>query len=1513
MLQQSRGLSCGPPDEGSRTQQGTSYSTSSRVDSFPSIPDDELCDGCDKKDPGLAYCNVCNVNLCPACWPVQTPHRKQRLAAGKVKHEKTDLALARKIRNVLLPTNDIQALTQLHEDDAQTAWFGIERPRDGDVPIFEDYGRYDYLLSATVEAWRAKNAQIGRDGRTPSLVSFVGQSGAGKSSLIKLLIDLRLTGQASWPTPVVGGTGVIDPTSEDVHLYADPVTAISEAPIFFADCEGLSGGEREPMSAKLKRQLKKNGSGSNRLPMPISERELGWADTNSLRSREFAVTNLYPRLLYTFSDVIVFVLKNPRVVESVLEQLVTWAAAALEMSSNQPVLPHVIIVLNASENDIDESQWDSDTATLSVLESLSRTVFKNATFKKYAQFWRERQRQIENVEQLILSYYSSIRVVRIPTHGRPPLIQAQIGSLYTGITEACEIARDRKAELRMLLDAEELQSYLQCAFDHFATSLDRPFDFVQASFSNSPIPLDFGGNILKLAIKLMHIWFDKRDTRHIFQELSYMVASCIMLDCARQKKRGTARDIFPLYLAHLDAALENFCEGHWPCEYVQSTSELRCVNVKSGHGSKGHQTANGKIIAVGEYISTWSYETLHEEFIGNSYYRLDELLELLKKKKAHGDDEMSVAADIDRDDVMTWFYRHVSVEGKWQGYNSHSVCFCCLSEPPEHSLPCGHVLCTPCAKTYGRQHSKTEVDIQKCPLDVRPARVYQPWRIHFKPKSAGVRVLTLDGGGIRGIVELEILRSLEEALGNGLRIQNFFDLVVGTSTGGLVALGLVSRNWSVSTCINNFTALCKKAFTRRFGGNMPFVGWLVDNINHSKYETTPLQEALQEAFSDDQYLFGGQRLDQNWSSPVKVAVTATSSSSSPVVLANYNRRCEGKLSYQFQRPEGIENELKIWEAARATPAAPRYFRPFVHEESKQIYMDGALYHNNPVRVADAEWKLIWSGGPTTHPDIMLSLGTGLAPDQGEKSLKSPISKRGLIRNGRMLLKIATDHIEDALDCEKTWHEYTRPLIINGPSSRFVRYNVDVDGNLPGLDDVKALEPLQAKVVEKLSQDAVRITRLAFQLMATCFYFDVERIQQSAQNTATATGRMCCRFAEGSLEMQELGKLIRDRSYKGKDPFFLVREKGVHGKSELCKITPNIIGDMINSGKFTMRRMRVGLSNKLSEVEIYLYLNDDQQHSISGFPRCLFDDEKDKAKPWQTQAINTRRWAGRSNSRDYQRSLWTPPSRSKISCRETISHYSDPSHVMGHATIETLLSPVFGSTDNLGRLQSTSVVMPGVWELDSEEVGPAQPVHLIRAQKVPIRCVQQSHAGGVFELEGDDPGSCLHTPFPSNTKIEEIAARNHELTQPAPSKTPLLAHGYDKDVTNHIEGYTVSPVGSDVITGEAAQPRSEPPGLATGATERQVDSVDAATHPLPETATVGSTEESLPVDTPASPSPEFEPPQRVPTIPYAIPPFDTFEPVSFSITMNPNTQEGVRALGLEADSQESGQWHWDINF
>jgi len=173
-----------------------------------------------------------------------------------------------------------------------------------------------------------------------------------------------------------------------------------------------------------------------------------------------------------------------------------------------------------------------------MLQSLSETVFQNEKFKKYARFWRERQRQIDSVKQLLLSYYSSVKVVRIPTNGRPNLINEQVIKLYGCIEDACDQSREQKGQLRMLVDANELQPYLQAAFDHFACDLDTPFDFVQAAFINSPIPLDFGGNILKLALNIMDAWQDVASGPMIFTELSYMVASCIMLDSARNGTKG---------------------------------------------------------------------------------------------------------------------------------------------------------------------------------------------------------------------------------------------------------------------------------------------------------------------------------------------------------------------------------------------------------------------------------------------------------------------------------------------------------------------------------------------------------------------------------------------------------------------------------------------------------------------------------------------------------------------------------------------------------------------------------------------------------------------------------------------------------------------------------------------------------------------------------------------------------------------------------------------------------------
>ena len=89
----------------------------------------------------------------------------------------------------------------------------------------------------------------------------------------------------------------------------------------------------------------------------------------------------------------------------------------------------------------------------------------------------------------------------------------------------------------MLTNVDELQAYLLSAFDHFSKDLSTPFNFVEVSLRNNPIPLDFRGNILKLAMAIKQRT-GQTNGRLIFKDLSPMVASCILLDLARSRLKG---------------------------------------------------------------------------------------------------------------------------------------------------------------------------------------------------------------------------------------------------------------------------------------------------------------------------------------------------------------------------------------------------------------------------------------------------------------------------------------------------------------------------------------------------------------------------------------------------------------------------------------------------------------------------------------------------------------------------------------------------------------------------------------------------------------------------------------------------------------------------------------------------------------------------------------------------------------------------------------------------------------
>lgn len=116
---------------------------------------------------------------------------------------------------------------------------------------------------------------------------------------------------------------------------------------------------------------------------------------------------------------------------------------------------------------------------------------------------------------------------------------------------------------------------------------------------------------------------------------------------------------------------------------------------------------------------------------------------------------------------------------------STECCLSCLTAPPQHVLECGHALCDACVRTFAKAQIGEEASyvVEACLFCPTQSNL----KVQLKPATAGVRILSIDGGGIRGIVPLEFLRKLQNSIGGKARIQDHFDVAFGTSAGTATA------------------------------------------------------------------------------------------------------------------------------------------------------------------------------------------------------------------------------------------------------------------------------------------------------------------------------------------------------------------------------------------------------------------------------------------------------------------------------------------------------------------------------------------------------------------------------------------------------------------------------------------------------------------------------------------------------------------------------------------------------
>lgn len=115
------------------------------------------------------------------------------------------------------------------------------------------------------------------------------------------------------------------------------------------------------------------------------------------------------------------------------------------------------------------------------------------------------------------------------------------------------------------------------------------------------------------------------------------------------------------------------------------------------------------------------------------------------------------------------------------------VCYACLFNQPEYKLPCGHVICVSCIREFDESHQDSKypgIAIHKsCILCSSQSEAAWPREFRYLPDLSGIRVMSLDGGGVRGITQLTHLSRIEHLLDLEMPLREFFDLLVGTSAG----------------------------------------------------------------------------------------------------------------------------------------------------------------------------------------------------------------------------------------------------------------------------------------------------------------------------------------------------------------------------------------------------------------------------------------------------------------------------------------------------------------------------------------------------------------------------------------------------------------------------------------------------------------------------------------------------------------------------------------------------------
>lgn len=185
------------------------------------------------------------------------------------------------------------------------------------------------------------------------------------------------------------------------------------------------------------------------------------------------------------------------------------------------------------------------------------------------------------------------------------------------------------------------------------------------------------------------------------------------------------------------------------------------------------------------------------------------------------------------------------------------------------------------------------------------------------------QILSLDGGGIKGLFSAAVLAAIEEDL--DIQIVDHFDLITGTSTGGIIALGL-GIGMRPREIVEFYLSKGPKIFPSGF--RVKWQHWL-----KNKFAQEPLKAALENCFKDKRLADCTKR----------------------IVIPSYNLGEDDVYIFRTPHAERLKRDWKVplWKVALATSAAPTFFPCSRHVDSLRL-IDGGVWANNPTMVGVVE-------------------------------------------------------------------------------------------------------------------------------------------------------------------------------------------------------------------------------------------------------------------------------------------------------------------------------------------------------------------------------------------------------------------------------------------------------------------------------------------------------------------------------------------------------------------------------